>query len=123
MLAGVIALSALTSSFALALGLGSAYVFGIVAPLFVISLLWERFDWRSSAEASAELQHYGRVLTEGLSWIPGWAGALLVMAAVALLARRALRQTDPGSSSPSEEDDPSAGLTEESQPIEEASEP
>ena len=47
-LAGVIALSGLTSSFAMSLGLGAAYVFGMVAPLFVISLLWERFDWRSS---------------------------------------------------------------------------
>ena len=47
-LAGVIALSGLASSFTVALGLGLAYVFGMVAPLFVISLLWERFDWRSS---------------------------------------------------------------------------
>jgi cytochrome c-type biogenesis protein len=47
-LAGVVALSGVASSFALALGLGLAYVFGMVAPLFVISLLWERHDWRSS---------------------------------------------------------------------------
>ena len=47
-LAGVIALSSVASSFGLALGLGVAYVFGMVAPLFVISLLWERYDWRAS---------------------------------------------------------------------------
>lgn len=47
-LAGVIALSGVASSFGLALGLGGAYVFGMVAPLFLISLLWERYDWRSS---------------------------------------------------------------------------
>lgn len=47
-LAGVIALSSVASSFSLALGLGSAYVFGMVFPLFIISLLWEQFDWRSS---------------------------------------------------------------------------
>ncbi len=47
-LAGVVALAGAASSFALALGLGIAYVFGMVAPLFAISLLWERFDWRSS---------------------------------------------------------------------------
>lgn len=47
-LAGVIALSGVASSFGLALGLGAAYVFGMVAPLFVISLLWDRHDWRSS---------------------------------------------------------------------------
>lgn len=47
-LAGVIALSSVASSFWLALGLGTAYVFGMVAPLFVIALLWDRYDWRSS---------------------------------------------------------------------------
>ncbi len=47
-LAGVLALSGVASSFGLALGLGAAYVFGMVAPLFALSLLWERFDWRSS---------------------------------------------------------------------------
>jgi len=47
-LAGVIALSGVAGSFAAAAGLGSAYVFGMVAPLFVISLLWERFDLRST---------------------------------------------------------------------------
>lgn len=47
-LAGVIALSGVASSFGAALGLGSAYVFGMVAPLFAISLLWERYDWRES---------------------------------------------------------------------------
>lgn len=47
-LAGVLALSGVASSFLWALGLGTAYVFGMVAPLFVISLLWDRYDWRSS---------------------------------------------------------------------------
>ena len=47
-LAGVIALASVAASFWLALGLGTAYVFGMVAPLFVIALLWERYDWRSS---------------------------------------------------------------------------
>lgn len=47
-LAGVVALSGVASSFGLALGLGAAYVVGMVTPLFVIALLWERFDWRSS---------------------------------------------------------------------------
>jgi cytochrome c-type biogenesis protein len=47
-LAGVIALSGVAGSFGAAVGLGSAYVFGMVAPLFVISLLWVRFDFRAS---------------------------------------------------------------------------
>lgn len=47
-LAGVLALSGVASSFGVALGLGSAYVFGMVAPLFVISLLWERLGDRAA---------------------------------------------------------------------------
>lgn len=47
-LAGVIALSSVAPSFGLALGLGTAYVFGMVTPLFIISVLWEYFDWKSS---------------------------------------------------------------------------
>ncbi len=42
-LAGVIALSSVAASFGAALGLGLAYVFGMVAPLFIIALLWERY--------------------------------------------------------------------------------
>lgn len=145
-LAGVIALSGVASSFGLALGLGSAYVFGMVAPLFVISLLWERYDWRSSrlfrprsfawrigpirrtitgtnlasgillavmgvaalwigiatdampasggwqARLSARLQHYGKVITDAVSWVPGWAAVIALLLVVGLLARRALRQ-------------------------------
>lgn len=145
-LAGVLALSGLASSFAVSLGLGAAYVFGMVAPLFVMSLLWERFDWRSSrlmkprtftygigrlrrtitgtalasglllvamgagtlyiglasdampsgtgwqADVSAELQHYGKVVTDALGWVPGWAGLLFVVAVVVLLARRAINE-------------------------------
>ena len=145
-LAGVIALSGLASSFAMSLGLGVAYVFGMVAPLFVISLLWERFDLHSSrvfrprsitwrigparrtitatalasavllalmgagtiwigltsdampagtgwqADVSSELQHYGRLVTDALAWIPGWAVAVLLLGAVALLGRRAFNE-------------------------------
>jgi cytochrome c-type biogenesis protein len=149
-LAGVIALSGAASSFGLALGLGSAYVFGMVAPLFVLSLLGDRFDWRSSrlfrprsftwrlgplkrtitgtnlasgllllaigismvwigftsdgmrgasgwqAELYVRLQHYGKLTGEALTWLPGWAAAVLLAGAVALLAWRALRQVQGG---------------------------
>jgi len=47
-LAGVVALSGLAASFGRALGLGVAYVFGMVAPLFVLAVLWERRDWQAS---------------------------------------------------------------------------
>ncbi|MBA2712944.1 MAG: cytochrome c biogenesis protein CcdA, partial [Rubrobacteraceae bacterium] len=156
-LAGVIALSSVASSFGLALGLGASYVFGMVAPLFVLSLLWERYDWRSSrlfrprtftyrlgpvrrtitgtglasglllvmmgaatlyvglaydsmpagsgwqARLSADLEHYGRAVTEALVWVPGWAAAVALLVVVALLAWRALRQVSPGEPAPAEE--------------------
>lgn len=145
-LAGVIALSGLASSFAFSAGLAAAYVFGMVAPLFVLSLLADRFDWRSSrlfkprtvtwhvgpvrrtitgtalasgvllalmglgtlylgllgdampsqtgwqASVSSELQHYGSIITKALAWIPGWAAAVLLLALVGLLARRAFNE-------------------------------
>jgi cytochrome c-type biogenesis protein len=47
-LAGVVTLSGVASSFVRSLSLGLAYVAGMVAPLFVISLLWDRVDWRTS---------------------------------------------------------------------------
>jgi cytochrome c-type biogenesis protein len=42
-LAGVVAMSALSVSVVGALGLGLAYVFGMVFPLFVAALAWDRF--------------------------------------------------------------------------------
>lgn len=47
-LAGVLALSGVSASFSAALVLGVAYVFGMVFPLFLIALLWERFNWGES---------------------------------------------------------------------------
>lgn len=47
-LAGVVALSGAAGSFAAALVVGVAYVFGMVVPLFVIALLWDRYDWGNS---------------------------------------------------------------------------
>src|SRR6266508_2659367 len=47
-LAGVVALSGLAASFGRAVGPGDAYVFGMVAPLFVLALWWERRDWQAS---------------------------------------------------------------------------
>lgn len=44
-LAGVAAISGATASFPAALSIGVAYVFGMVAPLSVIAVLWDRHDW------------------------------------------------------------------------------
>lgn len=149
-LAGVIALSSVAPSFFIALGLGTAYVFGMVAPLFVISLLWEHYDWKSSrlfhprsfawhlgplrrtlsvtnllsgllllmmggvmiwvgltssatsafvgwqASFFVWLQHIGQVMTVGLSWLPNWAAALVLLVLLGGLAFRALKQVANG---------------------------
>lgn len=44
------------------------------------------------AGLAVRLQGYGRAITDALSWIPGWAAALLLLALLALLALRAFRQ-------------------------------
>ncbi len=47
-LAGVAALAGVSGSYPAALTLGVAYVFGMVFPLFLIALLWDKFDWSES---------------------------------------------------------------------------
>lgn len=84
-LAGVIALSSVADSFARALLLGVGYVFGMVAPLVVLALLWDRFDWGSSAVFRPRYFHWhlgplrrtisGTALLSGvlLALMGGWA--------------------------------------------------
>lgn len=47
-LAGVAAVSGAAASFPAALTVGVAYVFGMVAPLCVLALAWDRRDWGTS---------------------------------------------------------------------------
>ncbi|MCZ2404444.1 cytochrome c biogenesis protein CcdA [Paenarthrobacter sp. Z7-10] len=47
-LAGVAALSGAASSFPAALAVGVAYVFGMVAPLCVLALVWDKKNWGAS---------------------------------------------------------------------------
>ena len=47
-LAGVVTLAGVSGSYTDALILGVAYVFGMVFPMFVIALLWDRFNWSES---------------------------------------------------------------------------
>ncbi|WP_331753141.1 cytochrome c biogenesis CcdA family protein (plasmid) [Streptomyces sp. NBC_00637] len=143
-LAGVVVLSGASGSFLAALGVGLVYVLGMVAPLVVIALAWERGHrgparvlqsrrvrlragrWERSlplgdllagvllvvmgvltvalgvrgpdmgssgwrATLTADLQHAASVTTKALSWVPGWAVAVVVAALLTLLIRRALR--------------------------------
>lgn len=148
-LLGVAALSGAAASFPVALAVGVAYVFGMVAPLALIALLWDRRDWSASrlqsrtiavpvgstrravplgnvlsggllvlmgaltsllavsgkamdtadwqVRAGAWLQHVAAVVLDALSWLPGWAGALLVFGGLAGIVTVAVRQsTSPG---------------------------
>ena len=158
-LLGVAALSGAAASFPVALAVGVAYVFGMVAPLALIALLWDRRDWSVSrlqsrtiavplgrqgrevplgnvlsggllvlmggltsllavsgnamdtaewqVRAGAWLQHIAAVVLDALSWLPGWAGALLVFGALGLIVTVAVRQATgptPAASSGSDED-------------------
>ncbi|HEX8010113.1 MAG TPA: cytochrome c biogenesis protein CcdA, partial [Casimicrobiaceae bacterium] len=85
-LAGVLALSSLAPSTVLALALGTAYVFGMVAPLFAITLLWERYDWRASRlfRPRSVTWRIGR-LERTLSMSAVATGALLALMGVATI--------------------------------------
>lgn len=147
-LVGVAALAGASASFPVALIIGIAYVFGMVAPLALIAAVWDRRDWGSSrllnnrqvtlgfgrirrvlpltvavsgllmvfmgvltaalalsgrgmstshwqVQMAASLQHVAAVVLDKLSWLPGWAGTLLVLGSLAALVAAGLRQRRP----------------------------
>ena len=82
-LAGVVALSGAAASFLTALVVGVAYVFGMVAPLFVVALVWDGRDIGASrllAGRSVRLPLGGWVRAVPLSSFAG--GLLLVVMGV-----------------------------------------
>ena len=142
-LVGVAALAGASASFPAAMIIGVTYVFGMVAPLAVIAVVWDRRDWGSTrllrdrsitipltrrvvplatalsaalmilmgaltsalavsgqgmatsdwqVRIAAQLQHVAAVALSGLSWLPGWAGTVIVLGSLGLLVRLALRQ-------------------------------
>ena len=72
-LAGVAVLSGATSSFPAAVAVGIAYVFGMVAPLCILALVWDRKNWGASRLLSART-------------IPLWPGAKWRLPLVTLLS-------------------------------------
>ncbi|MGH3434779.1 MAG: cytochrome c biogenesis CcdA family protein [Thermocrispum sp.] len=143
-LVGVAVLAGASASFPVALAIGGAYVAGMVAPLALFALAWDRRreratrlltertvrlgfgSWRRALplgttvsgllmigmgllagvlaftdagmggtgwqrDVSAWLQHVSAHIRHALSWLPGWALALLLLAGAALLIRRAIR--------------------------------
>ncbi len=82
-LAGVVALSGAAASFLTSLVVGVAYVFGMVAPLFVIALVWDGREIGASrwlAARTVRLRLAGRVRAVPLSSFAG--GLLLVVMGV-----------------------------------------
>ncbi|MDA8284850.1 MAG: cytochrome c biogenesis protein CcdA [Actinomycetota bacterium] len=82
-LAGVIALSGAAASFLTTLGVGVAYVFGMVAPLFVIALVWDGREIGASrwlTGRSVRLRLVGHARAVPLSSFAG--GLLLVVMGV-----------------------------------------
>lgn len=56
-LAGVVGLAGAGTSFPLALTIGVAYVFGMVAPLAFLALVWDRRDWGSALAPARRTMH------------------------------------------------------------------
>ena len=82
-LAGVVALSGAAASFFTSLVVGVAYVFGMVAPLFVIALVWDGREIGASrwlAARTVRLRLAGRVRAVPLASFAG--GLLLVVMSV-----------------------------------------
>ena len=78
-LAGVVALSGAAASFLTSLAVGVAYVFGMVAPLFVVALIWdgrEMGDSRWLAARNVRLRLWGRGRVVPVSSLAG--GLLLI---------------------------------------------
>ena len=148
-LVGVAVLSGASASFPAALAIGVSYVAGMVTPLALLAVLWDRRreratrvisdrlvrlrvgPWRRQlalgtvvsgllmigmgvltlvlavtgpgmprggwqSALSAWLQHLSAVIVNALSWLPGWALALILATCFALLVRRARRTTPAG---------------------------
>lgn len=88
-LAGVVALSGAAASFPVALAVGVAYVFGMVVPLFVIALLWDRYDWGRSAllrGRAVTLSAFGRVHAVHSTALASGVLLLVMASIVAVLA-------------------------------------
>ncbi len=78
-LAGVVALSGAAASFVTAIVIGIAYVFGMVTPLFVIAVLWDRrheAGRRRSIGRVVSLRFIGLTRTVAM---PGFFGGLLLV--------------------------------------------
>jgi hypothetical protein len=78
-LAGVVALSGAASSFLTSLVVGVAYVFGMVAPLFVVALVWDGREIGASRWLAARSVRLGFAGRKRIVPVASFAGGLLLV--------------------------------------------
>lgn len=93
-LAGVVALSGAAASFLTSLAVGVAYVFGMVAPLFVVALIWDGRElgdrrWLAAHTVRLRLRGRNRVVP-----VSSCAGGLLLVAMGVLVGVLAVNGPD-----------------------------
>ena len=77
-LAGVVALSGAASSLPSAFAVGIAYVFGMVAPLCVLAIVWDRREWGSSRLLSSHTLGLWPGAKRKLPWVTMVSGFLMI---------------------------------------------
>ncbi len=77
-LAGVAALSGASSSLPSALAVGIAYVFGMVAPLCLLAMVWDRKNWGESRLLSTRMIPFWPAGKRRIPWITMLSGFLMI---------------------------------------------
>lgn len=77
-LAGVAALSGAASSLPSALAVGIAYVFGMVAPLCLLAMAWDRRNWGESRLLSTRMIPFWPGAKRRIPWITMLSGLLMI---------------------------------------------
>ena len=77
-LAGVAALSGAASSLPAGLAVGVAYVFGMVAPLCILAMVWDRKDWGNSKLLSSRTIGLWPRSKRRLPWVTVVSGFLMI---------------------------------------------
>lgn len=77
-LAGVAALSGAASSLPSALAVGIAYVFGMVAPLCLLAMAWDRRNWGESRLLSTRMIPFWPGTKRRIPWITMLSGFLMI---------------------------------------------
>lgn len=77
-LAGIAAISGAASAIPSALAVGIAYVFGMVAPLCILALVWDRKNWGSTFLLSSKTIALWPGSKRRLAWVTAISGFLMI---------------------------------------------